>query len=65
MNDEKIVKHRWYKVIIDGQEHIVWITDRILKYCITDYYDDRVWTHGSLAKCKNWIRERRPNNGNK
>lgn len=60
MSDEKIVKHRWYKVIIDGQERIVWINDSIFRYAVVDYYDSRVWTYGSLVKCKKWIAERRP-----
>ena len=54
-----IEKMRWYKVIIDGQEHIVRVDDQIMKYCVIEYYDGRVWTTGTIKKCKAWIEERR------
>ena len=51
----KIAKMRWYKVLVDGVEHIVRVDDRIMKYCVIDYYDGRLWTTGSAAKCKKWV----------
>lgn len=54
-----IEKMHWYKVLVDGQEHIVRVDDRIMKYCVLDYYDSRIWTTGSIKKCKSWIEERR------
>lgn len=58
----KIEKMRWYKILIDGVEHIVRVDDRIMKYCVIDYYDGRLWFTGSVAKCKKWIEERRTHN---
>ena len=55
----KIEKNHWYKVWVDGVEHIVKVDDRIMKYCVIDYYDGRLWFTGSAAKCKKWIEERR------
>lgn len=55
----KIEKRRWYKIAIDGVEHIVRIDDSIMKYCVVDYYDARLWFTGSIAKCKKWIEDRR------
>ena len=55
----KIDKMRWYKIIVDNVIHIVRVDDRIMKYCVIDYYDDRLWFTGSLAKCKKWVEERR------
>ena len=55
----KIQKMKWYKVVIDGVEHIVRIDDNIMKYCVVDYYDARLWFTGSIASCKRWIEERR------
>lgn len=55
----KIQKRKWYRVIIEGQEYIVRIDDNIMKYCIVDYYDARLWFTGSIAACKKWIEERR------
>lgn len=55
----KIEKNKWYKVLIDGYEHIVRIDDRVMKYCIIEYYDGRLWFTGSISKCKTWIEERR------
>lgn len=57
----KIEKMRWYRVLIDGQVHIVRVDDRIMKYCVIDYYDGRLWTTGSAAKCKKWVEERKYN----
>ena len=54
-----IQKMRWYKIIIDGQEHIVRVDDSIMKYCVVDYYDGRLWFTGSISKCKKWVEERR------
>lgn len=54
----KIDKMRWYKVLIDGTEHIVRVDDRIMKYCVVDYYDGRLWFTGSCAKCKSWVESR-------
>lgn len=51
----KIEKMRWYKILVDGVEHIVRVDDRIMKYCVIDYYDGRLWTTGSAAKCKKWV----------
>lgn len=55
----KIEKRRWYKIAIDGVEHIVRIDDSIMKYCVVDYYDGRLWFTGSIARCKKWIEDRR------
>ena len=55
----KIEKRRWYKVRIDGRYHIVRIDDSIMKYCVVDYYDSRLWFTGSIGACKKWIQERR------
>ena len=55
----KIQKRKWYRVIIEGHEYIVRIDDNIMKYCIVDYYDARLWFTGSIAACKKWIEERR------
>lgn len=54
----KIDKMRWYKVIIDGVTHIVRVDDSIMKYCVVDYYDGRLWFTGSCARCKAWIQDR-------
>lgn len=51
----KIEKMRWYKIIISGQERIVRVDDRIMKYCVIDYYDGRLWCTGSCAACKKFI----------
>ena len=51
----KIEKMRWYKILVDGVEHIVRVDDRIMKYCVIDYYDGRLWTTGSVTKCKKWV----------
>lgn len=55
----KIETRRWYKVLIDGRYHIVRIGDTIMKYCVVDYYDGRLWFTGSIGACKKWIQERR------
>lgn len=55
----KIQKNRWYRVWCGGAVFIVRIDDRIMKYCIVDYYDGRLWFTGSLAACKKWIEEKR------
>ena len=39
----KIEKMRWYKIIIDGRERIVRVDDQVMKYCVVDYYDSRLW----------------------
>ena len=54
----KIDKMRWYRVIIDGVSHIVRVDDCIMKYCVVDYYDGRLWFTGSCASCKAWVKER-------
>ncbi len=51
----KIDKMRWYKIIISGMERIVRVDDRIMKYCVIDYYDGRLWHTGSCASCKKFI----------
>lgn len=51
----KIDKMRWYKIDIDGREHIVRVDDSIMKYCVVEYYDGRLWFTGSCAGCKKWI----------
>ena len=51
----KIDKMRWYKIIINDVPHIVRVDDRIMKYCVIDYYDGRLWFTGSCAKCNAWI----------
>lgn len=53
----KIEKMRWYKTIIDGREHIVRVDDRIMKYCVIDYYDGKLWFTGSCASCKRFVLE--------
>lgn len=55
----KIEKRRWYKVLIDGWYHIVRIDDAVMKYCVIDYYDARLWFTGTVSACKRWIDERR------
>lgn len=54
---------KWYKVTIDGQERIVRVDNRIMRYAVIDYYDSRLWFTGSAARCKKWIEERRVNHG--
>ena len=54
----KIDKNRWYKIIIDGHERIVRVDDRIMKYCVIDYYDSRLWFTGSIKACKKWVDDR-------
>lgn len=49
----------WYKVIIDGQEHIVRIDGTVFRFAIVDYYDGRIWSYGKLAECRKWVAERR------
>lgn len=51
----KIEKMRWYKIIIAGQERIVRLDDRIMKFCVVDYYDGRLWFTGSCQGCKKFI----------
>lgn len=51
----KIEKMRWYKIIIDGRERIVRVDDQVMKYCVVDYYDSRLWFTGSCAGCKKFI----------
>ena len=51
----KVEKMRWYKVDIDGKKHIVRVNDRIMKYCVIDYYDGKLWFTGSCARCKKWV----------
>lgn len=51
----KIEKMRWYKIVVDGIKHIVRVDDRIMKYCVIDYYDGKLWFTGSCAKCKTWV----------
>lgn len=55
---------RWYRIIVDGAEHIVRVDDRIMKYCVIDYYDGRLWFTGSCAKCKDWVSKRITNTYN-
>lgn len=52
----------WYKVIIDGQEHIVRIDGTQFRYAIVEYYDGRIWSYGKLSDCRKWIAERRQEN---
>ena len=50
----------WYRVMIDGQEHIVRIDSYTIKYAIVDYYDGRVWyISPNLKRCKKWVIDRR------
>ena len=51
-----IDKMRWYKIIVDGVSHIVRVDDCIMKYCVIDYYDGKLWFTGSCAKCKLWVK---------
>ena len=51
----KIQKNRWYRVLCGGAFFIVRIDDRIMKYCIVDYYDGRLWFTGSCQGCKKFI----------
>lgn len=53
----KINKNRWYKVIIEGRQHIVRVDDRIMKYCVIDFYDGKLWFTGSCASCKRFVIE--------
>lgn len=53
----KIEVNRWYRVLIDGQEHVVRIDVRMMKLCVIDYYDARLWFTGSLGQCKKFISE--------
>ncbi|MBO7257958.1 MAG: hypothetical protein J6V11_03355 [Alphaproteobacteria bacterium] len=55
----KIQKNKWYRVVIDGQEYVVRVDDNIMKYCVIDYYDARLWFTGSITACKKWVEERR------
>lgn len=55
----KIEVNRWYKILVDGVEHIVRVDNRIMRYCVIDYYDGRLWYTGPMAKCKRWVEERR------
>ena len=48
----------WYRVVIDGQDHIVRIDGTQFRYAIVDY-DGRIWSYGKLAECRKWIAERR------
>ena len=50
-----IEKMRWYKIVVDGVKHIVRVDDRIMKYCVIDYYDGKLWYTGSCVKCKTWV----------
>lgn len=56
----KVQVMRWYRIVIDGQEHIVRIDGRIMKYCVVDYYDARLWCAGSLGQCKKFITQHIP-----
>ena len=58
---ETISVWNWYKIIMDsGAEYLVRIQDFSDEvYYITEYYDGRIMTTGSLAKCKKWIEDRR------
>lgn len=51
----KIQKMKWYRIIIDGQVHIVRVDDSIMKYAVIDYYDGRLWFTGSCQACKQFI----------
>lgn len=51
-----IEKMRWYKIIVDGVSHIVRVDGRIMKYCVIDYFDGKLWFTGSCAKCKLWVK---------
>lgn len=51
--------NKWYRVIIDGEDHIVRISGTVMKYVIEDYYDGRLWYVGNLRMCKLWIIDRR------
>ena len=53
----KIDKNRWYKVILEGRQHIVRVDDRIMKYCVIAYYDGKLWFTGSCASCKRFVLE--------
>lgn len=62
IKNESIETWHWYKIIMDNKaEYIVRITDYPLKYSVIEYYDGRIMTTGSLAKCKKWIKDRRIN----
>lgn len=62
VKNESIETWHWYKIIMDNKaEYIVRITDYPLKYSVIEYYDGRIMTTGSLAKCKKWIKDRRIN----
>lgn len=43
----KIEVNRWYRVLIDGQEHVVRVDGRIMKWCVVDYYDKEGAYHGN------------------
>ncbi len=50
----KVAVMRWYRILIDGQEHIVRIDG------VVDYYDARLWCAGSLSLCKKFITQHIP-----
>ena len=55
----KIQKMKWYRIVIDGQPHIVRVDDCIMKYAVIDYYDGRLWFTGSCVACKRFIEDHR------
>ena len=51
----KVESMRWYRIVVDGVPHVVRVDGRIMKWCVVDYYDSRLWCAGSLAQCKKFI----------
>ena len=56
----KVETMRWYKIVVDGVPRVVRVDGRIMKWCVVDYYDARLWCAGSLGQCKKFITEHIP-----
>ena len=56
----KVETMRWYKIVVEGVAHVVRVDGRIMKWCVLDYYDGRLWCAGSLGQCKKFITQHLP-----
>lgn len=56
----KVESMRWYRIVVDGVPHVVRVDGRIMKWCVVDYYDARLWCAGSLGQCKKFITQHIP-----
>ena len=56
----KVETMRWYRIEVDGVPHVVRMDGRIMKWCVVDYYDGRLWCAGSLGQCKKFITQHIP-----